>query len=141
MVNVKWRTNDDRETTWTPWFRVANGSRIGWQAKRPAGFRYVPYFARGTDPFAPGDVRTLAWCEGEKDADTLAALGFASFSFGASTHLPDGIEAYLAGRDVLIFEDNDKAGRKFAARTARLRPRKPRASRSSHCRDLETARM
>lgn len=120
MINTKWLTNDARVTAWTPWFRVTKGNKIGWQAKRPPGFRYVPYFTRGSDPFAPGDARLLMWCEGEKDADTLAGLSFAAFSFGASTHLPDGIGPYLAGRDVLIFEDNDRAGRKFSANAAAI---------------------
>jgi hypothetical protein len=66
MVNVKWRERQDAPTRWTPWFRVMKGDRLGWQAKRPAGFEYVPYIPAGTDPFAPGDVRALAWCEARR---------------------------------------------------------------------------
>jgi hypothetical protein len=120
MVNIKWQRDGSPGPEWTPWFRVVDGERGGWQAKRPRGFRYVPYFRRGDDPFAPGDTRALAWCEGEKDADTLSGLGFAAFSFGASTHLPEGIAPYLTGRDVLVFEDNDKSGRAFSAKASAI---------------------
>jgi AAA domain len=57
--------------------------------------------------------------EGEKDADRVASLGLCATTVACGKWTPDCINA-LAGRDVLIFEDNDDAGRKkaFEAATA-----------------------
>ena len=59
-------------------------------------------------------------CEGEKDADTLAALGL------TATTCPMGAEKwreryneYLKGKRVVIIPDNDNAGRKHLAQVAR----------------------
>jgi 5S rRNA maturation endonuclease (ribonuclease M5) len=59
-------------------------------------------------------------CEGEKDADTLAALGL------TATTCPMGAEKwreryneYLKGKRVVIIPDNDDAGRKHLAQVAR----------------------
>lgn len=56
--------------------------------------------------------------EGEKDADTLKAAGF------AATNIKDGFTAdnmkYLTGKTVLIIPDNDATGRKYARNAAAL---------------------
>jgi hypothetical protein len=87
----------------------------GWQFKTPDGFENVPYFVPDRNPFS-GEARQLPlyWTEGEKDTDTLAALGLAAFTFGGGDGLPRGCEEYIAGRHVIITADNDEGGRKQA---------------------------
>jgi len=54
---------------------------IGWQGKRPDGYRDVPYIG-AVDPFDPelaGD--TIFWPEGEKDCDTLGNINMPAFTF------------------------------------------------------------
>jgi AAA domain len=93
----------------------------GWQFKMPDGFERVPYFVPGKNPFAKDALQLpLYWPEGEKDADTLAALGLAAFTFGGGDGLPSNCEKYIAGRDIIITADNDDGGRKQAeAKAAR----------------------
>src|SRR5262249_3921184 len=52
-------------------------------------------------------------CEGEKDADRVASLDHCATTVACGDWTKDCIAA-LAGRDALIFEDNDDAGRKKA---------------------------
>jgi hypothetical protein len=52
-------------------------------------------------------------CEGEKDADRVAFLDHCATTIMGGTWSDDCVQA-LAGRDVLILEDNDEAGRKKA---------------------------
>src|SRR5262249_8144904 len=52
-------------------------------------------------------------CEGEKDADRVAALGQCATTVACGDWTEDCVKA-LAGRDVLILEDNDDAGIKKA---------------------------
>jgi 5S rRNA maturation endonuclease (ribonuclease M5) len=56
-------------------------------------------------------------CEGEKDADRVASLDHCATTV-ASSKWTDDCVGPLAGRDVLILEDNDKAGRKKALEAA-----------------------
>ena len=60
---------------------------------------------------------TVFVCEGEKDADRVAALGHCATTV-ASGKWTDECIAALAGRDVIILEDNDEAGRKKALAAA-----------------------
>ena len=75
-------------------------------------------------------ANTVAITEGEKDADNLAPLGkllsekFPNTRFAATTNF-DGAgkwlpqySAYLTGKQVMIFEDNDQPGREHAALAA-----------------------
>lgn len=51
--------------------------------------------------------------EGEKDADTLASLGFvATCNVGGAGKWLDGYTATLAGKEVILCGDNDEPGRK-----------------------------
>jgi RecA-family ATPase len=59
---------------------------------------------------------TVFVTEGEKDADRIAALGHCATTVAAGKWTDDCIQA-LAGRDVIILQDNDEPGRK-KARTA-----------------------
>ena len=55
--------------------------------------------------------------EGEKDADRVASLGLCATTVACGKWTPDCVNA-LAGRDVLVLEDNDEAGRKKALEAA-----------------------
>src|SRR5215467_9521388 len=52
-------------------------------------------------------------CEGEKDADRVASLDHCATTAACGDWTEDCVQA-LAGRDILVLEDNDKAGRKKA---------------------------
>src|SRR5262245_14925487 len=56
-------------------------------------------------------------CEGEKDADRVASLDYCATTVACGDWTDDCVNA-LAGRDVLILEDNDEAGRKKALEAA-----------------------
>src|SRR5262249_31175445 len=56
-------------------------------------------------------------CEGEKDADNVAALDHCATTVACGDWTEDCIKA-LAGRDALILEDNDEAGREKALKAA-----------------------
>jgi RecA-family ATPase len=56
---------------------------------------------------------TVFVCEGEKDADRLASLGHCATCAAAGKWTDECVQA-LAGRDVVILQDNDDAGRKKA---------------------------
>jgi len=56
-------------------------------------------------------------CEGEKDADRVASLDHCATTVACGDWTDDCVNA-LAGRDVLILEDNDEAGRKKATKAA-----------------------
>jgi len=57
-------------------------------------------------------------CEGEKDADRVAALGHCTTCVAGGKWTEECVTA-LAGRDVIILEDNDDAGRAKALAAAR----------------------
>jgi RecA-family ATPase len=56
-------------------------------------------------------------CEGEKDADRVASLDHCATTVACGDWTDDCVNA-LAGRDVLILEDNDEAGREKAQKAA-----------------------
>src|SRR5262249_26549877 len=56
-------------------------------------------------------------CEGEKDADRLAGLELCATTVASGDWTEDCIKA-LAGRDCIILEDNDDAGRKKSLKAA-----------------------
>jgi hypothetical protein len=58
-------------------------------------------------------------CEGEKDADRVASLGHCATTVASGKWADECVQA-LAGRDILILEDNDKAGREKASEAASL---------------------
>ena len=60
---------------------------------------------------------TVFFCEGEKDADRVAGLGYCATTIAAGKWTEECVTA-LAGRDVIILEDNDNAGRMKALATA-----------------------
>jgi hypothetical protein len=54
---------------------------------------------------------TVFVCEGEKDADRVASLGYCATTVASGKWTEDCVSA-LRGRDILILEDNDDTGRK-----------------------------
>jgi hypothetical protein len=57
---------------------------------------------------------TIFFCEGEKDSDRVAELNLCSTCVASGKWTDECVQA-LAGRDVVILEDNDEAGRKKAS--------------------------
>lgn len=54
---------------------------------------------------------TVAICEGEKDAENITSLGFCgTCNVGGAGKWLDGYTESIAGKDVIIFGDNDKPG-------------------------------
>ena len=84
----------------------------GWEWKQ--GERRVLY--RWPDLCAHPDA-TVFVCEGEKDADRLASLDHCATT-AANGNWKDVDVACVAGRDVIVLQDNDEAGRKKAAAAA-----------------------
>jgi AAA domain/Toprim-like len=60
---------------------------------------------------------TVFVCEGEKDADRVASLGHCATTVACGKWTDECIKA-LSGRDCVILEDNDEAGRKKALEAA-----------------------
>jgi hypothetical protein len=60
---------------------------------------------------------TVFFCEGEKDADRVASLKLCAATVAGGNWTDECVQA-LAGRDVMILEDNDDAGRKKAHNAA-----------------------
>lgn len=56
-------------------------------------------------------------CEGEKDADRVASLGHCATTVASGKWKDDCVKA-LAGRDIIILQDNDEAGAKKALAAA-----------------------
>jgi AAA domain len=117
-VRIKIKRADE---TFVQWYRVHDGNVIGWQAKRPDGYKDIPYIG-AVDPFDPelaGD--TIFWPEGEKDCDTLGNINVPAFTFGGvGDGLPDNAPEYLASRHIVILADNDQPGREHAEKKAAL---------------------
>jgi hypothetical protein len=112
-VKVKIKKRDvPKNRQWTNCYRVFRDNvPEGWQWKKPANYRAVPYANTGAD------TQRIFWPEGEKDTDTLNKLGFSAFTFGGGDGVPDGIDEYLKRilkdeRKLIILIDNDVGGRK-----------------------------
>lgn len=82
-----------------------DGSRV-WSMD---GVARVPY--RLPEVLAADPSATIYICEGEKDADALAARGLvATTNAGGAANWPERFSEYLAGRRVTILPDNDTPG-------------------------------
>lgn len=78
------------------------------------GVRPVPYRLPELIAADPGEIVFI--CEGEKDADRLAARGLiATTNPGGAGKWRADFAPLFAGRRVVVLEDNDDAGRKHAA--------------------------
>lgn len=58
--------------------------------------------------------------EGEKDADSLHALGLACVTSGSTSSDGNADWSPLAGREVVLWPDNDDAGKRYAERVAEI---------------------
>jgi DNA polymerase bacteriophage-type len=109
---VKHKTKQGRKSF--PQYHWDNG---GWESGKPKG-PAIPYHLPELLA-APEGAR--AWvCEGEKDADTLAALGLiATTNPGGAGKWTPNLNKWLAGfAGAYVLEDNDAAGRKHALQVA-----------------------
>jgi AAA domain len=105
-------------------YQVARLEPKSFRQRRPDGNRgwiwnlnnvsRVPY--RWPDLVKYPDA-TIFICEGEKDADRVASLGHCATCAAAGKWTDDCITA-LADRDIIILQDNDKAGAKKALEAA-----------------------
>ncbi len=116
-----------RQADGTPYLRVSRTEPKGpfpqshwtgstWQSGKPKGPK-IPY--RLPELLANLNAPVFV-CEGEKDSDRLAALGFVATtnSEGAGSWTVD-LDPYLAGRRCFILEDNDSKGADHVAKVAR----------------------
>jgi Toprim domain-containing protein len=88
-----------------------------WVTGKPAGPK-IPY--RLPELIAAAPTTPVFICEGEKDADSVAALGLVATtnSEGAGKWTGDLNEWFKGKQTVYILEDNDDAGRNHAAKVA-----------------------
>jgi 5S rRNA maturation endonuclease (ribonuclease M5) len=93
-----------------------NGS--AWIAGKPKGPK-IPY--RLPELLAAAVGTTIYFCEGEKDADALHALGLlgTTCSEGAPNGWRDELAPWFKDRHVVVLPDNDDAGRKLARKVAK----------------------
>ena len=93
------------------WRRPAGNG--GWIKER--GDRIVPY--RLSDLLQHPDG-TIFLCEGEKDGDRVASLGYCATNVAQGDLDQETCAAYFAGRDVVILKDNDDTGAERASKSA-----------------------
>jgi hypothetical protein len=86
-------------------------SRSGWRWSL-GDVRRVPYKLPAVLSAPPSAVILVT--EGERDAETLTAIGEVSTTGGSAGKWRDEYAAPLAGRDVLIVADRDEPGRNHA---------------------------
>jgi RecA-family ATPase len=82
-----------------------------WESGVPPGPK-IPY---RLPELLAAEHDTVLICEGEKDADNVAALGFtATTASGGSNGWTEDLNQHFKGRDVYILPDNDDAGEIYA---------------------------
>jgi hypothetical protein len=120
-VAMKLKIKYRRQSGWTQWYRTfSNGVPSGWQASKPDKYKPIPFITAAFDPFDE-ELRhdTILWPEGEKDVENLSKLNVPAFTFGGvGDGLPEGIDAYLKDRHIVILADNDEPGRTHAEEKA-----------------------
>lgn len=89
----------------------------GWAKGKPHGPK-IPY--RLPELIAAPTTATIYFCEGEKDADALARLGFVATtaSEGAAAKWDSALTPYFKDRHVVILPDADRPGRAHAQKVA-----------------------
>jgi putative DNA primase/helicase len=93
----------------------------GWQVGKPASY---PLY-RADEVTDAGDTSFVFFAEGEKDADNLAAAGVVACTMaggvnGIVNNLKTADLSPLAGRDVVLLPDNDKAGKQCMQQVAAI---------------------
>jgi putative DNA primase/helicase len=118
-LRIKIKLTDGK---YVQWYRAfgADGLPIGWQSRKPADYRSIPYVTHNIDPFDSELIADeILWPEGEKDVDSLSGVNLPGFTFGGvGDGLPDDIAEYLKGRKIVILADNDDPGRAHAEKKA-----------------------
>lgn len=89
-----------------------------WAKGKPDGTK-IPY--RLPELIAAPTTALVYFCEGEKDADTLAKIGFVATtaSEGAAAKWDSGLTQYFADRHVVIVPDADRPGRAHGQKVAK----------------------
>src|SRR5262249_62318823 len=95
-------------------FRQCRPDGNGGQIWNLDGVRRVPY--RLPEILQYPDA-TVFVCEGEKDADRVASLNLCATTVASAKWTDDCVKA-LAGRDIIILQDNDGAGEQKAQAAA-----------------------
>ncbi len=115
-VRVKTKNREGRFTNWYRVRRPSDGA-VGWQARQPEEWVPVPYLppdaASPFDPARRGEA--IAWTEGERDADTMAAHRWLTFTFGGTSDVED-LTGLLEGHHVVVMADNDVPGERAVPR-------------------------
>jgi hypothetical protein len=90
----------------------------GWAKGKPDGPK-IPY--RLPELIAAPTTALVYFCEGEKDADTLAKIGFVATtaSEGAAAKWDSGLTPFFRDRHVVIVPDADRPGRTHAQKVAK----------------------
>jgi len=79
----------------------------------------VLYNLRGILGDNDGGQKSIVYCEGEKDAETLISRGFVATTAGSATSWQGKFAETLASRDVVLCGDIDDEGRKHVEEVAR----------------------
>lgn len=88
----------------------------GWQA----GVRGLPVYPYRLPDMLAAVHDAVFICEGEKDVDRLAGLGFvATTNPGGAGNWKANLNQWFAGKTCFVLEDNDEAGRKRCQTIAR----------------------
>ena len=90
----------------------------GWAKGKPDAPK-IPY--RLPELIAAPNTAVIYFCEGEKDVDTLARIGFVATtaSEGAAAKWDSGLTQYFTDRHVVILPDADRPGRAHAQKVAK----------------------
>lgn len=117
-----WRIRAKHPATGKKWIRPMKRTGNGYELREPEKpANGKPLYRLHELVSRPDDVVIVT--EGEYKADQLAALGLLVTTSGAADSAGEADWQALAGRDVLIWPDNDAPGRHYAdAALAALRP-------------------
>lgn len=96
-------------------YRVVHMDNHGvWKNKKPEDCKPSVYAPAGIE--AVKHSKTIAICEGEKDAYNVFNEGLCSFTYGSSSDWRDDFAELTRDKDIIIFQDNDDAGRAVTAK-------------------------
>jgi hypothetical protein len=92
----------------------------GWAKGKPDGPK-IPYRLPELSATPTAAPAVVYFCEGEKDADALAKIGFVATtaSEGAAAKWDSGLTQYFVDRHVVVLPDADRPGRAHAEKVAK----------------------
>ena len=107
-----------RDETGKKQFPQYHWDGTGWAKGKPSGPK-IPYRLPGL--IAAPAMAVIFLCEGEKDADAVAQLGFVATtaSEGAAAKWDTGLTQYFTDRHIIILPDADRPGRDHAQKVAK----------------------